>query len=165
MANYEFTDNHLKVESQINESILRFLEEASGELEAMTKRNTRPMDSYDVKNSWIHKVDENKMEAIVGSPLEAAYWEEFGTGEHAIHKDGRKGWWVYVKGNEIPREKQKRYTKAEAMEAAERLKKMHLDAYATDGMEANRPLERAYESVKPKVAGRLSAIMKGIIGK
>ena len=33
--------------------------------------------------------------ATVGSPLENAVWEEFGTGEYALNGDGRKGGWFY----------------------------------------------------------------------
>ena len=33
--------------------------------------------------------------ATVGSPLENAIWEEFGTGEYALKGDGRKGGWFY----------------------------------------------------------------------
>ena len=58
------------------------------------KRNSR-VGSGQLKNSWTYKVDESKGVCTVGSPLENAIWEEFGTGEYAIHGDGRKGGWYY----------------------------------------------------------------------
>lgn len=33
--------------------------------------------------------------ALVGSPLENAVWEEFGTGDYALNGNGRKGGWAY----------------------------------------------------------------------
>ena len=68
--------------------------------EAQVKRNTR-VDTGQTKGSWGYKVDESKLEAVVGSPMENAVWEEFGTGEFALHGDGRKTPWRYKdrKGN------------------------------------------------------------------
>ena len=34
-------------------------------------------------------------EAIIGSSDQNAIWEEFGTGEHALQGNGRKGGWSY----------------------------------------------------------------------
>ena len=42
-------------------------------------------------------MDEGKLEAAVGSTMENAIWEEFGTGEHALGKAmARKGGWFYT---------------------------------------------------------------------
>ena len=71
-----------------------WLYEAAGELEAQVKRNTK-VGTGQLKNSWTYKVDESKGEATIGSPLENAIWEEFGTGQYALHGDGRKTPWVY----------------------------------------------------------------------
>ena len=100
MADVHFQDNSVKVLRAIDRAVIAFLEEAAGELESQTKRNTR-VDTGQTKNSWAHMVYESKAEAIVGSPLENAIWEEFGTGEYAIDGNGRKGGWFYVdaKGN------------------------------------------------------------------
>lgn len=40
-------------------------------------------------------MDEGAYEAMVGSSLQNAIWEEFGTGEYAAAGDGRKGGWSY----------------------------------------------------------------------
>ena len=100
MADVHFQDNSVKVLRAIDRAVIAFLEEAAGELESQTKRNTR-VDTGQTKNSWAHMVYESKAEAIVGSPLENVIWEEFGTGEYAIDGNGRKGGWFYVdaKGN------------------------------------------------------------------
>ena len=91
----QFTDNRVRVKAALNEAAIAYLHEAGGEIEAQVKRNTR-VDSGQLKNSWTYKVDEEKDECVIGSPLENAIWEEFGTGEYALHGDGRKGGWFYV---------------------------------------------------------------------
>lgn len=91
----QFTDNSVRVKAALNEAAIAYLHEAGGEIEAQVKRNTR-VDSGQLKNSWTYKVDEEKGECVIGSPLENAIWEEFGTGEYALHGDGRKGGWFYV---------------------------------------------------------------------
>ena len=99
----ELVDFSIKVTEAMEEALIAGLHEASGELEARTVRNSRQSHTYgDIRATalWDHKVDEGKMEAYVGSPHEAGFWEEFGTGEHALNHDGRKGWWVYVEGQE-----------------------------------------------------------------
>jgi hypothetical protein len=90
----EFTDNSAKVKDALEDAVTAYLYEAGGELEAQAKRNSR-VGSGQLKNSWNYIVDESKGECTVGSPLENAIWEEFGTGEYALHGDGRKGGWHY----------------------------------------------------------------------
>jgi len=90
----KFTDNSAAVKGALNDAVIAYLYEASGELEAQVKRNTK-VGSGQLKNSWTYKVDESKGESTIGSPLENAIWEEFGTGEYALHGDGRKGGWFY----------------------------------------------------------------------
>ena len=94
MANINFEDYSLNVINAIGDAANAFLEEVGGELEAQVKRNCR-VDTYQLKSSWTHKVDEDKGEVVVGSPLENAIWEEFGTGEYALEGNGRKGGWKY----------------------------------------------------------------------
>lgn len=90
----KFTDNSIKVKAKINDTAVGWLYEASGELEAQVKRNTK-VKTGKTKGSWTYKVDETKMEGYIGSNYENAVWEEFGTGEYALNGDGRKGGWVY----------------------------------------------------------------------
>lgn len=82
------------IQGKINSAALEWLEEAAGEIESQVKRNTRT-DYGQLKNSWTHQVDRSMGEAVVGSPLENAVWEEYGTGEFAAGGNGRsKPWYV-----------------------------------------------------------------------
>lgn len=88
-------DFSVQVIGVLEDAAIAYLYEAAGEVEAQAKRNTRRGSTGQTANSWSYKVDENKLEATVGNPLENAIWEEFGTGEYALHGDGRKGGWIY----------------------------------------------------------------------
>lgn len=90
----EFTNNSAKVKGALNDAVVAYLYEAGGELEAQVKRNTK-VGTGQLKNSWAYRVDESKGICTVGSPLQNAIWEEFGTGEFALKGNGRKGGWFY----------------------------------------------------------------------
>ena len=96
MADVEFKDNSVAVKNALESLAIAALEEASGELESQVKRNTA-VKTGQLKNSWQHRIESNGNEhtANIGSPLENAIWEEFGTGEYALHGNGRKGGWFY----------------------------------------------------------------------
>ena len=133
MADVEFEDFSIKVMEALDDTALRFLEEAASEIESQAQRNSRK-DTGQLKGSWAHIVDDGKMEATIGSPLENAIWEEFGTGEYAAKGDGRKGGWSYQddKG----------------------------DWYHTKGKKPNRTLQRAFENTKGKIINRAKQIFK-----
>ncbi len=158
----KFTDNSAKVKAALSDAAIEYLYQAAGELEGQAKQNSRPVKygRHDVKNSWQYKVDESKGEAKIGSTLEASYWEELGTGEYALNKDGRKGWWVYVEGNDTPSANQKMYTEGEAKSIAASLRSKGLDAHATKGTKANRPLFRAFTSLKTALIRRAEEVLK-----
>ena len=166
MAEVEFIDFSAKVTEAMKESLIAGLHEAAGEIEARTIRNSRQSHSYgNIRATalWDHLVDEGEMKATVGSKHEAGYWEEFGTGEHALNGDGRKGWWVYVEGQESGKGGKSYSSRAEAEEAAEFLRKVKkLDAYATNGIDPNRPLHRAFQSGAPVVQAILESKLKGM---
>ena len=90
----EFHDFSMEVKAALDDAVKAYLYEAGGELESQVKRNSR-VGTGQLKNSWTYKVDEDKGICTIGSPLENAIWEEFGTGEYALHGDGRKGGWYY----------------------------------------------------------------------
>lgn len=131
----EFKDNSLKIKAALNEKTIAWLHEAAGEIESQTKRNTR-VDTGQLKNSWANTVDESDGTATVGSPLENAIWEEFGTGEYALHGDGRKTAWTYK----------------------DRKGKWH----RTSGKRPSRALNNAFASLKGKLKARLEQILKGM---
>ena len=162
----EFIDFSIKVTEAMEEAIIAGLYEAAGELEARTVRNSRQGHTYgDIQATalWGHKVDEGEKTASVGSPHEAGYWEEFGTGEHAQNGDGRKGWWVYVEGQDSGDGGKSYSTKAEAEDAAAFLRTVKkLPAYATNGIDPNKPLQRAFQSGKSVVERIFEAKLKGL---
>lgn len=130
----QFTDNSARVIAALDDAVIAYLYEAGGELEAQVKRNSR-VGTGQLKNSWAYKVDESKGECVVGSPLENAIWEEFGTGEYALHGDGRKGGWYYQddKG------------------------KWH----HTYGKAPHRAFQRAFNSLKNALISRAEQVLKG----
>lgn len=99
MADYLFKDYSDDVKRKIRELGVSWLDEASGEIEAQTKQNTR-VDTGQTKASWKHIVREDELKAQVGSRYENTVWEEFGTGIHALDGNGRKDVpWVYQDAN------------------------------------------------------------------
>ncbi len=163
---FVFKDYTVKVIGEMQDALLRGLETAAGEIESITIRNSRQGHKYGDKEAralWGHKVDEGAMTAQIGSQHEAGYWEEFGTGEHALHGDGRKGWWVYIEGEDSGDGGKSYATKEEAEEAATFLRRVaKLDAYATNGLEPNRPLFRAFSSSKDTVQAIFQAELNGM---
>lgn len=91
----EFKDNRMEVKEMLNQKAIAFLHTAAGELASQTARNSR-VNTGQLKGSWDYVVDESELLVTIGSPLENAIWEEFGTGEYALNGDGRKGGWYYV---------------------------------------------------------------------
>lgn len=131
----EFIDNTIKVKNAMNDAINAVLEECAGELESQAKRNSR-VDTGQTKNSFQHKVDQSKHIAYIGSNYENAIWEEFGTGEHALYGNGRKGGWVYVD------------------EKGER--------HFTRGKKPSRAFWNAYISLKSAIIKRIQNALKGL---
>lgn len=127
----EFQDYSLQVKAALDDKALAFLEEAASEIESAARRNSR-VDSGQLKGSWTHLVDESAGEATIGSPLENAIWEEFGTGEYAAKGDGRKGGWSYQD------------------DAG--------DWHHTKGKKPNRTLQRAFDSKKAAIVNRAKQI-------
>lgn len=158
----QFQNYSIQVKEELEKASIAYLKEAAGEIQGQTMRNTRPIKygRYDVKNNWEYDVNENKLEAKVGNKLQAALWEEFGTGKFALNKDGRKGWWVYVEGNDTPRPVQHHYTKEEAESVVAYLKSKGLDAHMTEGQPPNRPLFKSYSSLKNALIKRAENFMK-----
>lgn len=135
MADIQFTDNSAEVKEALDQACKAWLYEAAGELESQVKRNT-PVDTGQLKGSWDYNVDEAAQKAIIGSPLENAIWNEFGTGQYALNGDGRKTPWKYkdVKG------------------------KWH----RTTGKRPRRSLHTAFESLKTKLQKALEDKLKGM---
>ena len=136
MSKVEFKDFSINVKSTMNNIAQSVLEEVAGEFESHTKRNTA-VDTGQTKNSWTHNVKSSGEDytATVGSPLENAIWEEFGTGDYALNGNGRKGGWFYVD------EKGK--------------------GHFTHGKKPRRPLWKAYTALKDKMIKHIQDRFKG----
>ena len=159
----EFHDFSVQVKDALEDACIAFLYEAAGELESQTIDNTRQGKKYRGKLAtalWKYAVNESGLEAKIGSDDEASFWEEFGTGEYALHNDGRKGWWVYVEGNDTPYPNQQQYSEEEARAVAASMRSAGFDAHATNGQKPNRPLHRAFTTLKPELI-RLAQEMLG----
>lgn len=133
MADVEFVDNKLVVKRALEDAVGAFLIEASSEIVSQAARNSR-VDLGQLKGSWKAKINESKQEAIIGSPLENAIWEEFGTGEYAVKGNGRKGGWLYTDRKGV--------------------------THFTFGKKPNRTLQRAFETCMPKIARRAQQIFR-----
>ena len=131
----QFTDNRAEVKAQIEGSILAFLIEIGGEMQAQTARNSR-VKTGQTKGSWDYRVDESDQSVTIGSPLENAIWEEFGTGEYALNGDGRKGGWYYTDE--------------------------YGEGHFTHGKKPVRALHNAMETVKPMIQSRIEEKLKGM---
>lgn len=131
----KFHDFSIKVKAVIGENINAVLEECAGEIESQTKRNSR-VDTGQTKNSFQHKVDTANHVAYIGSSYENAIWEEFGTGEHALNGDGRKGGWAYIDRNG--------------------------ERHFTYGKKPSRAFWNAYNSLKSAVIKRIQGSLKGL---
>ena len=81
----QFEDNRVQVKAAMDSAISAFLHEAGGEIQARTVRNSRT-DTGQTKGSYEYKVNESAGECQIGSNLENAIWEEFGTGEYALER-------------------------------------------------------------------------------
>lgn len=135
MANFKFEDNRIECKEMIGDVLIGFLYEIGVEFVSQTARNSR-VKTGQTKGSWDYAVDESGFVVTIGSPLENAIWEEFGTGEYALNRDGRKGGWYYVDENG--------------------------SGHFTYGKKPNRALWNAFETLKPSIQSALEDKLKGI---
>lgn len=159
MADIQFEDYSARIEAELNEKIIAWLYEAAGEIQASAIRNTK-VDTGQLKGSWTYKVDESSGEARVGSPLENAIWEEFGTGEYAVKGDGRQGYWVYIKGGEVHSKSPKTYTLQKAKQIVAIMRSKGLEAYYTKGKKPKRILQNAFVNNQEKLKRALANMLK-----
>ena len=133
--NVKFEDYSIEVKRKINDALIVALHEASGEIVSQTAKNSR-VDTGQTKGSFTYVVDESKGTSTIGSPLENAIWEEFGTGAYALNGDGRKTAWKYqdAKGN----------------------------WHTTTGKKGTRPFFRAIEKLKNPIKKLFENKMKGL---
>lgn len=119
----EFTDYSIHCKGEINQAGLNWCKEVANEIKSRAQANSR-VKTGQTKGSFDTHLNASAGEALVGSPLENAIWEEYGTGEYALKGDGRKTAWIYkdpVSGK----------------------------FYRTTGKRPSRALHKAYKAVKP----------------
>lgn len=152
MANeVKFIDNSVQVKSALKGAIEAYLAEAGGEIVAVTVRNT-PVDTGHLRDSWRYEIDMSENKCTIGSPLENAIFNEFGTGEHALNHDGRKGGWY------IPEEKLSANAKAKMKNNRTKIKgKIY---YFTKGKKPQRSLYKAFTSSKGPLKRRAAEVLK-----
>ena len=143
----EFQDYTIEVKNVMDDRLNAVLAECAGEVVSQTQRNSR-VDTGKTKNSFRYKVNSRKHEAVIGSSYQNAIWEEFGTGEHALNHDGRKGGWVYATDKpgffgKIVGKKPSNYV-------------------FTYGKKPTRAFWNAYISLKDKIINRIQEALKGM---
>lgn len=155
----QFEDNRVQVKAAMDSAITAFLHEAGGEIQARTIRNSRT-DTGQTKGSYEYKVNESAGKCQIGSNLENAIWEEFGTGEYALKGNGRKGAW-YVPVDNYTGSKKPTYNGKVVIVYGKNGKKF----YKTNGKKPNRPLDSAFKSLKTKLIRRFGQILTDKIGR
>jgi hypothetical protein len=130
-----FEDNRIEVKGVLESAAIAFLNEAAGEVQSQAQRNSR-VKTGQTRGSYEYQVDESGLEAEIGSGLENAIWEEFGTGEYALNGDGRKGGWIYQDASG--------------------------EYHKTYGKTPNRPLYNAFTATKDKIIKIAEEKFKGV---
>ena len=156
MADVEFEDYSVRVKQAINDACKQWLEETSGEIEAKAKRNSL-VDSGQLKGSWKANVDEYKGEAVIGSSLENALWNEFGTGNYALEGKGRSTPW-YVPVDGYTGTKKPTYNGQVIIVYGKDGKAF----YKTNGKKPQRTLQKSFDSTKKKAQKALENKLKGL---
>lgn len=162
-AGVTFKDYSIEVTEALDETTIAWLLEAANEVTSQAQRTCVMEDDVGkrLKGSYKNAVDGRSGVAQIGTPLEEGYWEEFGTGEYAAHGDGRKGWWIFIRGEASKGGGQSYATQEEAEEAAAFLRTVKgLDAVVTNGRPPNYTLERAFEAKQGWAKDRLADMLK-----
>lgn len=156
----EFTDNSIEVKAALNDTTIAWLHEWANEIASHAKRHCAMDGDVGVQLRGSYRADVYTWEgrARIGTPLEAGYWEEYGTGSYAENGNGRKGWWVYKDGYEGNGGKQLTEAQARAIAASD--PKVH----ATNGRPPQHTLETAFTVNKPKAIADLQKKLKGSMG-
>lgn len=156
----EFQDFSFEVKAELNDITRSWLRTWANEIASHAKDNTQ-MDGdqgVQLRKSYRADVDEGAGVAQIGTPLESGYWEEYGTGEYAVHGDGRKGWWVWKDGYQGSGGRELTEQEAKAMAARDPT------IHATNGREPSYTLEKAFTVNKPKAIADLEQRLRGMDG-
>lgn len=144
-----FKDNSVAAKKELAECGVAFLHEACGEIVSQTARNAK-VSTGETKGSYKYEIDTQNLIGYIGSNHENAIWEEYGTGEYAIGKNGRKGgWWIKVGSGrgEMPPATAAKY----GWEKVRRDRSGTITFVFTRGKKAQRPFFKAYAALKAKI--------------
>lgn len=165
MAMIKFKDFSKEVQAALGEACDAWCLEQGAEVASMAARNVSNegwtnSERSELRNSYQFKpgLYEGDFAVYVGSKLEMAFWEEFGTGEYADTsknggRPGRKDWWVYTPGSKSPDGQESTHyrTQEEAEMMAKHIKKKYKKkAIATNGRQPNYTLERAFRTTEKR---------------
>ena len=166
-GNVEFHDYSMEVKAELDATTIAWLHTWAPEVAAQAARNCQ-MDGrmgQELRGSYDSDVDESTGVGQAGSPMEAAYWEEFGTGEYAAKGDGRKGWWIYIPGEYSGSGGATYATKEDAEKMAAYIREKYgKQAVVTNGRRPAYTLENAFKAVKPKAQSDLANKLKERMG-
>jgi len=152
MDDVVFKDNSVAVIGALESVKNQWLDDVTRLLLNQTQQNSR-VDTGQTKGSWDRNVSNDK--GVVGSSSENAIWEEFGTGDYAVHGDGRKTpWYVPVEGY---LGKRRPSFNGKVIIVYGKNGKAY---YKTNGKQPVRPLENAKVTVEPKAKKRLEQLEK-----
>lgn len=160
----QLTDNSPAVRAAMSAAVKAFLHEAGGELVAQTQKNAR-VDTGQTKNSYEYRIIEgaDEQKCVVGSDYMNAVYEEFGTGEYALHGGRKGGWWIKV-GNgagQIPLKAAKKYRWAGyryvngSKSFGSRSDGGTIAYVFTYGKKPDKPMRRAYEKLREPIQDEL----------
>ena len=168
---FTFIDNSDAVIAELQRKRPIALEAVGSMAESYTKGNITAAGrvspgggSY--RQSITHTVKDD--EVYIGSNLNYALYNELGTGSYASNEKGRKGWWVYVAGQDAetaaahrnPESASKVYTKAQAYAIMMSLRAKGLDARMTNGIKPIHALQKAVSDHQSNYAAQIEDILK-----
>lgn len=90
-----------QIKEGMSDGAKEWLIEVASEILSETQRNTAVgrVGGGQTKASFrLGELDNSEMSITVGSDSKNAIWEEFGTGDYAINRDGRHGGWYVMIG-------------------------------------------------------------------
>lgn len=134
-----YKNNIASVMSALPGRLSGFMSEVGGEVQTQAQRKVR-VDTGKTKGSYKYEVSESdkQIEVAVGSDYQNAIYEEFGTGQYALHGNGRKTPWVYQDSKG--------------------------DWHRTSGKSPTRPLFTAFSITAPKAQKQIANILKDLGG-
>lgn len=163
-----FKDYSIKVKGVMNDATKAFLIAFGNEIASQAKDNVQLDGEAGDKLRESYRASSIRNASVeIGTPEEAGYWEEFGTGEHAVKSPHRTGWWLYYEGGSGYEGETNHYaTREEAEKMAAYIKKKYgKTPKITDGRDPSYTLQNAFMVSAPKAEAELERIMKERFGK